>query len=680
MITSKLLLSVSVLAIFVFSMVFVAIPITPHASAQQKAPGANWLYTNGDPFASGFNPQTQITKDNAKFLEIKWVFPLPKAPASPGAGIGSPEGSSAQPLIIDGIAYIITHHGIIYALKVADGSVVWNYQYQVDVKNYEKLAAKPIGGLEIHSHGISYYPKTDLLYWSTPDCQIVGVDRLTGKEKFKLAEPWCQNVPGNVGNYKGHQSYGPSFYEKGNLFIFGTGQPEGTGGGRGFLGGWDATTGKLLWRFFLSPPAAPTRGVPADPDWALRDADKGWIRGVRTSEIAKKCPECLKNDWGDAWGQTAGIGWGQWPVDEETGIVYMATNQPSPYTNATYRPGPNLYSTSVIALKAATGELVWYHQTSPHDLWDWDCAWNVVLGKVTVAGQSKKAIFKGCKHGYLHAFDAATGQAFWIIDTSTTISGPNARCANCQLLDASNLNQMRKRWPTEPDTKFFVQCPAITGSIESDIAYAYDTIFVAVINSCHGYSFTPVEWGTFNMRGRTDITNVGVPNATIAAIDANTGKVKWKFFIDRVSFRGGLHVSNGILFTPSANGNLYMLDTETGKLLSNKFMGVALPTPPAIGMTVDGKVRLIQVLSGASGTQQPSPGAIIAYGLPDDLPQPVTKEVIKEVTKEIIKEVPKEVTKTVTVETISPITYAILGVSVILVVVAGVLFSRRKKA
>jgi Na+-translocating ferredoxin:NAD+ oxidoreductase RnfG subunit len=111
-------------------------------------------------------------------------------------------------------------------------------------------------------------------------------------------------------------------------------------------------------------------------------------------------------------------------------------------------------------------------------------------------------------------------------------------------------------------------------------------------------------------------------------------------------------------------------------------------------------------------------GNLVAFGLPDAIPQPavitkevikevpkevikevikevpkeVVKEVIKEVPKEVIKEVPKEmikevikevvkeVPKEVTVETISPVSYAAIGIGVVLVVISGVLFSRRKKA
>ena len=42
------------------------------------------------------------------------------------------------------------------------------------------------------------------------------------------------------------------------------------------------------------------------------------------------------------------------------------------------------------------------------------------------------------------------------------------------------------------------------------------------------------------------------------------------------------------------------------------------------------------------------------------------------------QKVPKEVIKTVTVETASPISYAAIGISVVILVIAGVLSTRRK--
>jgi hypothetical protein len=82
------------------------------------------------------------------------------------------------------------------------------------------------------------------------------------------------------------------------------------------------------------------------------------------------------------------------------------------------------------------------------------------------------------------------------------------------------------------------------------------------------------------------------------------------------------------------------------------------------------------------------PGALMVYGLPDELPKPVevVKEVIKEVPKEVIKEVPKEVIKEVIKEVPGgaatpeiPVSYGTVGIAVgiIFLVVSAVLFTRR---
>jgi len=48
-------------------------------------------------------------------------------------------------------------------------------------------------------------------------------------------------------------------------------------------------------------------------------------------------------------------------------------------------------------------------------------------------------------------------------------------------------------------------------------------------------------------------------------------------------------------------------------------------------------------------------------------------------TKEIIKEVPRIVERVITVEVVSPVSYAAIGIATVLTVVSGVLFTRRKR-
>ena len=161
------------------------------------------------------------------------------------------------------------------------------------------------------------------------------------------------------------------------------------------------------------------------------------------------------------------------------------------------------------------------------------------------------------------------------------------------------------------------------------------------------------------------------------AVDASTGQIKWRYFIPGLLHRGATIVSGGLVYVNGLNdGNLYVLDAQTGQLVLKKYFGSGLGIQPTIGFNADGKPMIMVILGGktTAGSGGVGPGAILAYGLPDKLPEPQV------ITKEVIKEVPKEVVKTVTVESIGPVTYGAIGVAVVMAVVAAVALTRRKSA
>jgi hypothetical protein len=385
-------------------------------------------------------------------------------------------------------------------------------------------------------------------------------------------------------------------------------------------------------------------------------------------------------------------------VDEDSGIVYMGLSQPTIDWNASLRPGPNLFSNSIIALKADTGELVWAHQALTHDLWDWDCSWNTVLGNIG----GRKVIFKSCKNGITYAFDATNGAQIWAFvspdlrrsdfapfHANSKMGGGNLGPKENSVVggwDPRNRNIFTHPWQSYPSKEPFWQ----SGSAGStDLGFDGKTIYTRIVNSWSYITITPAELGAGLGRAAVPPPQPRPTNTTLYALDAATGSIKWKVFFDGPK-RTGQVVSGGLVYFSHSDGNLYALDADTGKVMWQKYFGIALSIPPAIGATADGKMRLFQLVG--------APGALLVFGLPDKLPEPqvITKEVVREVPREVIKEVPKEVikevikevpkevikevTKTVTVETISPVSYAAIGIAVVLVVVSGVLFTRRKKA
>ena len=309
-----------------------------------------------------------INKDNVKDLELKWVhaWPLPESID----GIEPRVGSIANSIIVDGIVYNRMEDLRISAIDAKTGKDIWSFQADPYLVNIE-IAKRdlPVNvdfypSLSSHAHSFSFAENKIFAPW--PNCQVFGLDAKTGEIEFKLKTPTCKGLEGNEGLFKGLQSSGPVFDTVNRVLIYGTGGREAVEGGRGAFRGYSLDSGELLWTFYLMPP----QDV-GDPEWTIRVADKGWIQGIRASDIPE---DILRNDWGECpdncgFGKgDMGIGWGQWAVDEDKGIAYLATGNPSPSWNATYRPGPNVFSNSVLAIETKTGNLLWWHQIVAHDL------------------------------------------------------------------------------------------------------------------------------------------------------------------------------------------------------------------------------------------------------------------------------------------------------------------------
>ena len=114
-------------------------------------------------------------------------------------------------------------------------------------------------------------------------------------------------------------------------------------------------------------------------------------------------------------------------------------------------------------------------------------------------------------------------------------------------------------------------------------------------------------------------------NTTILAIDADTGKEIWNYFIDGVAYRGGIIATEDLAIIPAADGNLYILNGLTGELLHKIFLNTPLTTQPTIGRNSDGEFQ-IYVINGGRGRQEVGglahnqiPGSLIALGISEQI-------------------------------------------------------------
>ena len=143
---------------------------------------------------------------------------------------------------------------------------------------------------------------------------------------------------------------------------------------RGFLDGWDPDTGKKLWRRYTIP--AP--GEPGSETWP-KDSD--------------------------AWKHGGGPTWRSGSYDPALDLVYWGTGNAEPYDPRPRGAMDSLYTSSVLAIRPKTGEIVCHFQYTPNDVYDVDGTDEHVLADIQVGGQPRKVMIQANKNGFLYVLD-----------------------------------------------------------------------------------------------------------------------------------------------------------------------------------------------------------------------------------------------------------------------------------
>ncbi len=251
------------------------------------------------------------------------------------------------------------------------------------------------------------------------------------------------------------------------------------------------------------------------------------------------------------------------------------------------RPGPDLYTDSVVKLSPA-GKLLWYYQLTPHDLYDWDLQNSPVL----TTARGEPVVIDGGKAGILIELSARTGKLLWKLPV-----GVHDGHDNDGLLTENATPASRFALPAR-----FVVEPGAFGGIETQLATNGSAVFAAVNNL--GF---PLTVRGFAGDSKAFTTAIGKAGGEMVAVSQDTGKVIWDDKLPSTPY-GAAAVTNNVVFTTTYSGYLYAFNAATGAIL--------LKTPLSSGsnapVTVDGDY----VIAGA-GIQLPKPDQqlIIAYKL-----------------------------------------------------------------
>jgi glucose dehydrogenase len=380
------------------------------AIAVAQGPGiesGNWTYLGGDAWHNRYTPLNQINPSNFEQLRVAWEWD--------GRSFG-PNTARATPSYVDGrLLTVAGDRRSVVSLDPATGRINWSHTEPMTHRwDYSMRAG--------YGKGVAYaeVDGRPVVFISSPAFFLHALDAETGRP----LENWGKSVPlagfpqtgvvdmipdliGDWGPWLDHGGeYDPDQGIPLELGYITTSSPPivvndvvvvGNSAEQGYLQtrvenvpgdilAYDARTGAFKWKFHVIP----------------RPGQEGH--------------ETWEND---AWEWTGDVSsWAPMSADPELGLVYIPTNPPTIDYYGGFRPGDNLYGTSIIALNAETGEKAWHFQMVRHDIWNYDTPTAPILMDVTVDGREIKGIFQVTKQGFVYALDRETGEPIWpMVDT-----------------------------------------------------------------------------------------------------------------------------------------------------------------------------------------------------------------------------------------------------------------------
>jgi outer membrane protein assembly factor BamB len=439
-------------------------------------------------------------------------------------GAGAFGSYATTPIVVGGVVYTQDIASNVYAIDLQTGKLLWFQKYNdADAgPNGVTVANGVVFGATAHN-AFAIQAATGEQLWSKRIVNATsGIDMAPGYDNGTV---YLSTVPGNVKHFAGKN-------------------------GQSVLWALNARTGATRWKWNEAPTQL----------WSKHHRD---ING----------------------------GSGQWypPSFDAAGDIYLGTANPSPVpgTNAfpfgSSRPGPDLYTDSIVKLDHKTGKVVWYYQLTPHDIDDWDLQNSPVL--TTVKG--KGVVIGAGKAGIVVELDQQTGKLLW----RTPVGRHNGHTHDGLL----TLAQAKKK------LKFpFTVYPGIFGGVLSQLASDGTNVYAAVNDLGATY--------TNNLESGIKTGNVFAGTGELVAINQATGKIVWVHHFDHSPY-GAATVTNDVVFTTTFDGTVWGLSTKTGQVLWSQQLSAGTNATVAVA----GNTVITAASLPLSQSQTPQ---IVAYRLP----------------------------------------------------------------
>jgi quinoprotein glucose dehydrogenase len=352
--------------------------LVPTAPAQELQSSREWRSYGGDPGGAKHSPLDQINRKNVTRLKEAWVYDT--GDVSDGTVYPTRSAFEATPLVVDGVMYLSTPFCRLIALDPETGIKLWDFDPQIDKTMRTNLFV---------SRGVTYWTdgKRKRIFLGDLHGRLFSIDIATGKPDPRFGQQGMLDLHTGMAEKAPRGQYrltSPVAVCRDVVIAGSLVSDHAPRGPSGDVRGFDARTGKLLWRFHVVP---------------------------RPGEFGNDTWE------GDSWRERGGTNaWSIISADEANGLAFLPLTSPSYDFYGGDRKGTNLFGNSLVALDCRTGRRRWHFQTVHHDVWDYDLPAQPTLVTVSREGKPLPAVAQVTKMGFMFLFHRLTGEPLFPIE------------------------------------------------------------------------------------------------------------------------------------------------------------------------------------------------------------------------------------------------------------------------
>jgi quinohemoprotein ethanol dehydrogenase len=534
------------------------------------AADGDWLTYGRTYDEQRFSPLTQINRATVGKLGVAWWTQF-----------DTDRGQEATPLEADGVLYTTTAWSKVHAFDAKTGKELWTYDPQVaGEKGFDACC-------DVVNRGVALWKGK--VYFGALDGRLIALDAKSGKPV------WTTQTTDTKAPYT---ITGAPRAIKG-LIIIGNGGAEYPV--RGYISAYDAQSGKLVWRFHMTP--NPT----------------GAADGAASDEVMKEKAAATWQDGAWKLGGGGATPWDPITYDEKSDLIFVGTGNAGPWNTGVRGKGDSLFAASIVALRPETGQYAWHYQTTPSDDWDFDATQHLMVADLPIGGQSRHVVMQANKNGFFYVLEAASGKLLSAEKYVPVTWADHVDLASGRPVEAANARYegQEMRIVTPGPAGGHNWQPMAFNPTERLVYIPAQTWYTAFADNPQ---FKFVAGAGNTGLGALDMASTKAPRPVgeLVAWDPVAGKARWTVNFPQ-PWRSGVLATGGGLVFHAAGHTFSAFDAANGKVLWSYDTG-ASPIAAASTYAIAGEqyVALMVGYGGGGGmgdTEPRRPGRLLVFKL-----------------------------------------------------------------